>query len=626
MLRVGRRVWGVVCAVALPWLVGIEPVAAVSLDKDSTMKMGVRTYVNARIGTEHTDETLFRQPGSAGATSRDTRTFPVSGAMHLRQNRFFMEAEFDHELGQLVSKGFGPLALLNNLPFKIRGLKYHLVYRGEYDGLYDWGPNEYRTATQFKGLRDNPATAGRLDVGAARDRLRNIASTRHRLFQAYVEGKVGDVFVRLGRQILSWGETDGFRLIDNINPVDSSFGGFLIPLDERRVPLDMLRLQYDIGTYGPVSDAFLEFFGAVDNKVGFSPGTPAGSPWTLPNLGEPSRTTKTFIDRPRRNFADMRGGGRLMFNVTPPNSDFIGSGTFSLAHYWTYVDTPGLQVRVKKGFPAVLSLPEEERAFVYDNSGEKFSAEAVQSAPLVQITGFTSSFDIPALYTIFRSEVAYFKDEPRFRQSELDPFLFHFTRRFDETSGRFQYGAPDTSGAPNTLTGGRRTGDSINFVMGFDLNPYIRFLNPNQTFFISTQFFYKHLIGAAKRTGPMGSNRTVSDGEVLPVPEFNTFVAQTGLANFGAVQPSFVRQQTDQMLQTLFIATPYFSGQVTPAFGMFYDWSGAFVYQPSILFTRDPFRFAIDYSILDAGRLKGNSGVSLLRDRDNIQFRLEYVI
>ena len=68
------------------------------------------------------------------------------------------------------------------------------------------------------------------------------------------------------------------------------------------------------------------------------------------------------------------------------------------------------------------------------------------------------------------------------------------------------------------------------------------------------------------------------------------------------------------------------SGQVNPAFLFFYDWGGAFVYQPSITFVRDPFRLAIDFSIIDAHTLKGGSGVSLLKDRDNIQFRFEYVI
>jgi len=590
-------------------------VNAVSLDSEGTVKLGVRTYVNARIGTERTDETIFYQPNGTTA-SYDSRTFPSSGAGHLRQNRFFIEAELDHDLSSLRKRGVGPLALLDALPFRIRGLKYHLVFRGEYDGLYDWGPSEFRTAEQFETLRPNPATGGELDVGAARRRLRDTAGNRERLFQAYIEGSAGNLFVRVGRQILSWGETDGFRLMDNINPVDSSFGGFLIALDERRVPLDMLRLQYDIGSFGPISEAFLEFYGAVDNKVGFAPGTPAGSPWTLPNLGEPSRTTKTFVERPSRNFADMRGGGRAVWNMF--------DATFSLAHYWTYLDTPGLQVYVKPTFPADPISPGRAAAanFDFDGAGpERFSAVAVQSAPLVQITGLSTTFAAPALYTIFRSEFAYFKDEPRFRQSELDPFMFHYNRNPNDPD-RLNASPVNLSATTN---GKPRTGDSLNFVMGADINQYIRFLNPNQTFFISTQFFYKHLLDAAQ-TRRFASNRLPMDGEVLPVPEFNTAVDSQGIIGFGAVEPNFIRQPTNQFLQTLFITTAYASGQVSPFFGMFYDWGGSFVYQPGVTLTRDPFRFTVDYSILDAGRLKGGSGVSLLKDRDNVQFRIEYVI
>ena len=44
------------------------------------------------------------------------------------------------------------------------------------------------------------------------------------------------VFVRFGRQNLVWGETDVFRLLDNINPTDSSFGGFFIDSGQAGVP------------------------------------------------------------------------------------------------------------------------------------------------------------------------------------------------------------------------------------------------------------------------------------------------------------------------------------------------------------------------------------------------------
>ena len=59
---------------------------------------------------------------------------------------------------------------------------------------------------------------------------------------------------------------------------------------------------------------------------------------------------------------------------------------------------------------------------------------------------------------------------------------------------------------------------------------------------------------------------------------------------------------------------------------MFYDWGGGFVYQPSVTLSRDPFRFVLSYSIIDSHSYKGGSGVSLLKDRDNVEFRLEYVI
>ena len=89
-----------------------------------------------------------------------------------------------------------------------------------------------------------------------------------------------------------------------------------------------------------------------------------------------------------------------------------------------------------------------------------------------------------------------------------------------------------------------------------------------------------------------------------------------------ALTPTFF----DTFLNTLLVGTSYFSGQVAPALGVFYDWGGAVVAQPQVTLIRDPFRFTISYSYLYATTLKGGSGISLLRDRDNVLFQLEYVI
>jgi hypothetical protein len=114
----------------------------------------------------------------------------------------------------------------------------------------------------------------------------------------------------------------------------------------------------------------------------------------------------------------------------------------------------------------------------------------------------------------------------------------------------------------------------------------------------------------------------VMDGEVLPVPQ--RFVLPWGTGGFAPVEPDYVQQPTDQFLNTLFVGTSYRSGTIEPGFTFLYDWGGAFLYRPSVKFIHDPFRVVIDLSIIDAHTLKGGSGVSLLKDRDNLQFRIEY--
>jgi hypothetical protein len=74
--------------------------------------------------------------------------------------------------------------------------------------------------------------------------------------------------LRWGRQFISWGETDGFRLLDLINPQDATFSPPAAPnlfnLDETRIPSWGLRALF---TVQPVTNTILEFFalpGALD--------------------------------------------------------------------------------------------------------------------------------------------------------------------------------------------------------------------------------------------------------------------------------------------------------------------------------------------------------------------------
>ncbi|MCX8073192.1 MAG: hypothetical protein N3C12_12190 [Candidatus Binatia bacterium] len=592
--------WGV-GLVLIAGLAVSRQAIAVTLDREGSLKFGVRTYVNARVGTENTHEGVPNRVGSEVLPST-SGTFPFSAAGHLRQNRFFVEAELDHRIDRLVQEGIGPLSLFRDLPFRVRNLGYHLTFRGEYDGIYDWGPKEYATADSLDFLLRLPLVALNQtppDIPAARRNLRRVASHRERLFQAYLEATAGRFYFRFGRQVLSWGESDVFQLLDHINPLDSSFGGFLIPLDERRVPLDMLRAQYRIGSIGPLTDTFLEGYFSVDNKVGFVPAIPAGSPWTLPSFGAPRTEVRTFSFTPRRTFRDGRGGARIVFNWA--------DATFSLAYLSTYFDLPAAQLFTVRGIP--IQAFDEGRPCPLDprfpfrgndptrnNCGSPVHVHL--TAPRVQVFGGTTTFAIPQIYSVLRSEVAYFKDEPAYSQFQFDPFLF----------------------GQRGTTGGRRLRDSVNLLVGWDVNFWLRFLNPNNTLFLSTQFFIKHIrnAGSSRVFNPDG--RLNPDREVVPV--IDTLLPQLGVP----LEPVMVSQPATSFLQTLLLTTSYRGGKVNPTLAVFYDWVGAFVYQPGVTFIRDPFRFTVDYSILDAGRLKGGSGIGLLRDRDNIQFRVDYVI
>jgi hypothetical protein len=50
--------------------------------------------------------------------------------------------------------------------------------------------------------------------------------------------------VRAGKQIVVWGETDGFRLMDQINPLDQRRGFADVEFESTIIPIWLMRLNY----------------------------------------------------------------------------------------------------------------------------------------------------------------------------------------------------------------------------------------------------------------------------------------------------------------------------------------------------------------------------------------------
>jgi hypothetical protein len=609
---------GGVAAVALLLCSTAPPAGALTLDDRGEMRLGLRSYTAARVGTE-----------TIGGEDNPL-AFPGSGTGHVRQHRYFLELKLDHDIRRLASTGYGLARLLGWL--RPSTFKYSIQYRGEGEGIYDYGPDEFQheyaktkayrqdlPSVDIPGLvRLSPEVPDEF-VRQRVKHLRNVARQRHQLFLGYLDVEKGPVFVRVGRQVLAWGETDVFRLLDNINPLDQGFGGFLIPLDERRVPLDMLRGSYHFGSIGPLADTFLEAFGALGNRVATDPGIPFGSPWVPGGLGAPLPQIDAKVQVPDKTA--FRGGARLVFTYRDV--------TYTLAHYYTYLDTPGIRFRIPGSPPSGGSAtPSFNNPII-----------ALQRVPRVPVTGASLTFPVPSFYTIVRSEAAYFQGEPFNRQGTgnaaddtgapgsaqyrrlrshgndeggLDPFLYPSFAQVTRTT---------------PIQGRTLQRDSFNFSLGFDVNRYVRWLNPGQTFFISTQVFYKHVFDSP------GDLVLPSRVYNRPVPATTPLLGTSGPFAFGCgpanarrpcrFRPRLIHVADDAILHTLLITTSYRGGRVVPSYAMFYDWQGALLFQPGVTLVRDPFRFVFDYTRINAGI--GSGQIAALRDRDNVRFQVEFV-
>jgi hypothetical protein len=589
-----------------------SPARGLTLDDRGEMRLGFRAYTSVRIGTE-------KMGGSD-----DPLSFPNSAAGHVRQSRYFLELKLDHDIRRLAKTGWGVARLFGWIDPNT--FKYSLQYRGEGEGIYDYGPSEFHH--QFEKLQavrlDLPnvpalGLSNKLSDKYIKERidfLRREARQRHRFFMGYVDFEKGPVFLRVGRQVLAWGETDVFRLLDNINPLDDSFGGFFIALDERRLPLDMARASYHVGSVGPLHDMFLEGFAALGNRVATFPGIPQGSPWEPGGLGFPLQNLRTTPVVPARS--DVRGGARLVFNS--------GDVTYTLSHYYTYLDVPGVRFRL----PGQAQLPGEAAPSNIARFGN--AIQAIQTFPRVPISGGSLTFPLPSWYSVVRSEAAYFQGEPMNRQgrgSSADAIGAPGSaaaRRLQQQNNT--EGGLDPFVYPGFLDLGRKgpvqgkvlQRDTFNFAAGLDVNRFLRWINPSQTVFVTTQFFYKHVFDSPGDLVLPVTFRLTGVASTLPL--IGNMCGPKNARRPCRLEPRLFHLDDDRFLQTLQISTSYYGGRIAPSYGMFYDWQGALVFQPGIAYVRDPFRFITDYTRIE-GAPTGQFGA--VRDRDNVRFQVEYV-
>ena len=147
------------------------------------------------------------------------------------------------------------------------------------------------------------------------------------------------------------------------------------------------------------------------------------------------------------------------------------------------------------------------------------------------VTGASITFPLTQFYTIVRSEVAYFQDEPFNRQGQGNsndaiaakgtPGYRRLVAQNNTEGGLNPFVWPtfiDPTGArKNRLWGRILQRDSFNMSVGFDINRFVRWLNPTQTFFITTQLFYKHVFDSPGDLVLPVPYRNINVGKNLPL-------------------------------------------------------------------------------------------------------------
>lgn len=293
------------------------------------------------------------------------------------------------------------------------------IIKGTYDGIYDFSNrNDFRAA-----ITADPTL--RSDGDAIVKEL------------YFDYSPINQLKFRLGKQVLTWGEADGLRLMDMINPQDLRRGYLTRDLEDRKEGLWMLRADYDIPGFEK-SHTYVEFLWIDDFKLSqIAPGgaawAPAAPEWlngqfaALAGLG----LTPVIEDNKRnRTLKNSRYGAKLSSNVA--------GADVSLNYLYSYGDAA---------------------TFNFNGVGPGGTFNLAQNYPFTNLVGATINYDTGM--GVLRGEFSYEFDKPFQNVSMPD-----WTEKSDYFKG----------------------------MIGFDYNLIFPGFNKDRSFFISGQIFDFHIM------------------------------------------------------------------------------------------------------------------------------------
>ena len=416
----------------------------------------------------------------------------------------------------------------------------YLLYRGIYDSIYDYGPgSSERIDFQGDVIQCAPAC---VSVDAMSDEQRDAVKFENDLREAYIDlyFKHIPLTLRIGKQQIIWGESDGFRLNDRANTLNLSWHFFqeLPPpgygFDEIRIPFWMIKGLWDFRQIGRLSQPFLEFYWNpgdwVPGKISFLP-----RPWGVKILdpmknaaGTGALQSSFCSNADGANGAGVCDGllnGSKLFRQGNYSRNPLENSQFGLRFHfitergfeWTLnylyqrFAPDGSPIAFVRGLPADGSTYVDDRGIAFGNTpgfvdNETFCSNVARPPGNVFFpygqNSLCAEYFAPYIHTIGASLNFFEADYTQtvWRLETVIDFELPFYHGDKQTA---LFGRP--ANGP-TLIPGITKKNMWKGMLAFDRPTWIRSLNKKTTFFITGQFFWHYIIDHERRRCAIDDN------------------------------------------------------------------------------------------------------------------------
>ncbi len=330
--------------------------------------------------------------------------------------------------------------------------KLHLTYRGGYDTIFDLRNSEY----------DIPEKVGKTRFDYGLEDIKHENDLRECTFDITYQGDLGSLFIRPGRQLVSWGESSAANLCDVINPQDVSNSLVAMP-DEQKTPLWMFRAVYNIppqANFGMNLDIVVSpdirptQFGPMDESLSApyiqdKPFGPFSSLFQNPFF-------EGFLQDVPENRATY--GARMTVDI---GDSLSVSGVYYRGIFNGFA--PTYAKILPDGSPYGLALA---------------PCEMILNHPFVTTAGgYFSAYISPPLDIVLRGEFAYVANEPVLTDQTAGGMKLNVLMPQATTPALMAAGVPFY--LPISIDE-YRTADKYKYMIGFSKNFWARWLSPSQ--------------------------------------------------------------------------------------------------------------------------------------------------